>query len=81
MVFIIIEKKSIHSPHFVSMDSFKYPSTPRKSGSIRITEMTQYPNTPSIVDLARIPLVGVIEVLAYQIDDCQTFSLPNSCKK
>ena len=69
MVFIIIEKNITHSRHFVSMDSFKYPNTPRKSGSIRITVMTQYPNTPSIIDLARIPLEEVIEVLAYQFDD------------
>ena len=58
MVFIIIEKNSIHGRHFVSMDSFKYPS-------IRITEMSRYPNTPSIIDLARIPLEEVIEQLAY----------------
>ena len=31
--------------------------------------MTQYPNTPSIIDLARVPLEGVFEVLAYQFDD------------
>ena len=30
--------------------------------------MTQYPNTPSIINLARIPLEGIIEVSAYQFD-------------
>ena len=69
MVFIISEKNNIHGRHFVSMGSLNYPSTPRKSGSIRITEMTQYPNTPSIIDLPLIPLEGVFEALAYQFDD------------
>ena len=60
MVFIIDKKNSIHSHHFVSMYSFKYPS-------ISITEISQYPNTPSIIDLARIPPEGLIEVLALSI--------------
>ena len=33
--------------------------------------MTQYPNTPSIIDLARVRLEGVFEVLAYQFDDAR----------
>ena len=37
--------------------------------------MTQYPNTPSIIDLARIPLEGVFEVLAYQFDDALRYIL------
>ena len=31
--------------------------------------MTHYPNTPNIIDLARVFLEGVFEVLAYQFDD------------
>ena len=69
MVFIIFEKNDIHGRHFVSMVSLNYPSTPHKSGNIRKTEMTQYSNTPRIMDLARIPQEGVLDGLAYQFDD------------
>ena len=34
-----------------------------------VWEIGLYPNTPSIIDLARVPIEGVFEVLAYQFDN------------